>query len=370
MSKPKNYLCFLMLSLALFACSEVIDLDVDETGGQLIIFGRVSNSSEGNYVSVHRTGDLGGQPVPVSNAQVTITNGSGDLENLMEAEPGRYELAGDVLLRVPGQQYALEVSTGGKTYHTELQEMPQNYGEDQLSFELTERVDITSAGVTIKEDVVNVSGRTEFEELPEEFYLRWDIEEAYTYLGTFLPSNHFPLSGGQVQCYVINSLNEQTIFLHNGKVNRAGVIADRLFVSRRVDKSFQTLHYFNVTRSSLSKETYEYWSKLSGIVNRQGSIFDTPAAPVLGNIIADEGDETVLGFFEVIAVDITRLALTRNDVPVFLFDECEKRGQGFAELFTVPVDCRQCLIDEGIVAPQCLQCDVLPGSSRIRPAYF
>lgn len=367
----KAQLSFLVLALSLFACSEVIDLDVDDTtSGQLIVFGRLSNSNVGNYVSLHRTAVLGKQPDPVLGAEVSITNGEGDTERLIPGDSGIYRLQGNVLLREPGQEYSLEVKLGAKTYVTDPQVMPRNYGEDFMSFELAVNREISSAGVAIEEDVVNVSARTEFGDVSEEFYLRWDIEEAYTYLGTFLPLSHFPLSGGQVQCYVETDLNEQRIFLHNGRDNRATTINDRVFVSRRIDKSFQTLHYFNLIRASLSEEAYNYWSRLDGIVNRQGSIFDVPPAAVPGNIRAEDLDEDVLGFFEVVSVDTTRLRITRSDVPVFIFDECERRGEAFRELFNVPRDCRQCLIDQGIVPPECLLCDVLPGGTYARPSYF
>ncbi len=362
--------CYLLVLFGLFACSEVIDLDTNQEGGQLIVFGRLSNSNVGNYVTVQRTGVLGKPPTPVFGAEVSISNGAGDTELLIEADSGVYELPGNVLIREPGRSYVLDVKVRDKTYSTAPQIMPENYGQDFLSWELAVNRDISSAGVAVEEDVVNIYGRTDFGDLPNEFYLRWDIEEAYTYLGTFLPLNHFPLSGGQVQCYVVGDLNEQRIFLHNGEQNRASSLPNQLFVSRRVDKSFQTLHYFNVIRSSLSKEAYEYWSRLDVIVNRQGSIFDVPPAPVVGNVMAETEDEEVLGFFEVVSVDTTRLALTRRDIPVFIFDDCERRGERFLELFTVPRDCRQCLIDEGIVDASCLQCNVLPGSSLMRPSYF
>lgn len=364
-----HFYCLLVL-FGLFGCSEVIDLDTNQEGGQLIVFGRLSNSNVGNYVSVQRTGVLGKPPTPVFGAEVTISNGTGDTELLIEGDSGVYELPGNVLIREPGQSYVLDVKVRDKTYSTAPQIMPENYGEDFLSWELAVNRDISSAGVAVEEDVVNIYGRTEFSNLPDEFYLRWDIEEAYTYLGTFLPLNHFPLSGGQSQCFVVRDLNEQRIFLHNGKENSAVSLPNQLFVSRRVDKSFQTLHYFNVIRSSLSKEAYEYWSRLDVIVNRQGSIFDVPPAAVQGNVLAESAAEEVLGFFEVVSVDTTRLALTRRDIPVFIFDDCERRGERFLDLFRVPRDCRQCLVDQGIVDASCLYCNVLPGSSSTRPSYF
>ncbi len=364
---PGVFLTALLLILS--ACSEVIDISVKQADGQLIISGRVSNSTEGNYVSVHRTGVLGRPPEPVVNAQVTIISGSGETQRLIAADSGFYKFSDTAFRGQVGEDYQLEVQLNGQVYYTETQAMPRLYGRDSLYFELTKTETISSQGVLIQDDVLELYIDTEFSELPEEFYIRWDLEEAYTYLGTYLPASHFPPSGGQIQCYVTNRLNEQKMFLHNGERNRARFINKQHLFSRPIDKSFQALHYFNVIRSSMSQRTHRYWFELDQVVNRQGSIFDVAPAGVRGNILSDE-DEEVLGYFEVVSLDTTRLAVTRNDVPLFFFDECVKRGEDYAELFTVPLGCRQCLIDEGIVEPQCLNCAVLPGSSWTRPSYF
>ena len=358
------------MCLLLVACSEVVDLKVIEAGGQLIIYGNVTNIREGNYVTIFRTGDLGGEPVPVLGANVTLHYGEGGSAIFAPADSGRYELPLNAAPRVVGGAYRLEVQIGDKRYETDPQVMPPNYGRDIMSFELGTIRSISSQGANIEERVVNVSSQTEFDELGEEFYLRWNLEEAYTYLGTFLPISHFPQSFSQIQCYVINDLNEQRIFLHNGKTNRATTIPSRLYVSRYLDKSFQTLHYFNLTRSSMTREVYDYWVELDQIVNRQGSIFDTPPAAVEGNIRAVDSDEVVLGIFEVVSAEVTRLPVTRRSFPFFLFDECVKMGDARQALTTVPRDCRQCLIDEGLVEDYCLICGALLNSTPIRPYYF
>lgn len=371
MKRLKAHSAIVTLLVLVWACSEVIDLQTDESGGQVVIFGRVTNGTFGNFVSVSRTAPQGGAPFPILGATVTITGSDGTSQLLIPGDSGIYEFQpGSFLGGSIGESYSLTVQTGDKVYRTEPQLMPQNYGRETMSFELGQIETITSAQGTITQDVASISARTDFDELPEEFYLRWDIEEAYTYLGTWLPLRHYPLSGGSVQCYVINDLNEQRIFLHNGRENRATTIPARVFVDRVIDKSFQTLHYFNLIRSSLSKQTYDYWSRIDLSVNRQGSIFDVPPAGVPGNVLADTPDEEVLGYFEVVSVDTTRLALTRRDVPVFFFDECDFTGPRFPELFTVPRDCRQCLADEGIVEESCLYCGREPGNTNQRPSYF
>ena len=371
MYKLKASNTFIAFLLLLFGCSQVIDLDVDQVGGELVVFGRISNSTEGNFVKITRTQASGELPLPVSGATVTLFDDQGNTEPLVERSPGEYTLSGNGLRKgTIGHQYHVEINVDGQAYFTAPQQIPELLGKDSITWEQAVLEEISDTGTATETDVVNIFVETEIDNLPEEFYFRWDLEEAYTFLGTFLPLNHFPLSGGQIQCYVETDLNEQNIFLHNGKTNRATFISPQLLVSRPVDLSFQTLHYFNVIRSVINEETHEYWRRLDQIVNRQGSIFDVAPAGVPGNVLSNNDDGRVLGFFEVVAVDTTRLRMTRNDIPLFIFDPCEKVGQAFLELFTVPRDCRQCLVDEKIIPEFCAYCRGLPGITYTRPSYF
>lgn len=132
--------------------------------------------------------------------------------------------------------------------------------------------------------------------------------------------------------------------MHNGKENRAPVIPKRHFYSRRVDNSFQAKHYFNLIKSSLSGEAYDYWNELDLIVNRQGPIFDVPPPGVTGNLLSETGEE------------------------VLVFDECS--DVTIAEFASVPRGCIQCLIHENIVLAHCFFCNELEGSCPVRPGYF
>lgn len=369
MKKWSKYGLWGLCLLLLVTCQQVVDLDAPIQGGQLVVFGRISNSTQGNYVSVHRTSYSGQEPDPVVNARVFVTGSAGFEEELIMGDSGIYELRRNDITGTVGEEYTLRVTMGTMEYTTAPQKILPMVGTDSISWELDVFETITSAGELIREDVVNVFVSTRFDELPESFYLRWDTEEAYTYLGTYLPANWFPPGAPPPQCYVVNELNEQEVFLHNGAVNRASYIPPQHLITRRVDKTFQAKHYFNFIKSSISQETYTYWSRLDGVVNRQGSIFDVPPAAVEGNIISNTG-ETVLGYFEAVSIDTSRVFLTHNDVPIWAFDECVKKGDGLAEMYTVPMGCRQCLIDRGIVEPHCFNCNVLRGSSYTRPSYF
>ena len=357
--------------MMLFACSQVIDLDISQTGGQVVIFGRITNGTAFNQVSVALTGPEGGLPEPLSNAMVKIIDEDGQETVLVESvrEAGVYSPPGNQLQGVVGRAYRLEVQVLSRTFRTELQTMPEVLGEDTIDWEVTEEEEITADGASIVRNFVKVYGSTTFRELPDEFYVRWGIEESYTILGMVLPRSVFPRYT-PFQCYIINNLSEQEAFLLDGTKIRSQQLGRRLFADRLVDRSFAVKHYFNIIQSAINKETHDYWSKVNSLTTREGSIFDEPPAPVPGNIFSDDPNEEVLGFFEVTAVDTARRFLTNNDIRAFWDDPCELNGPEWLPVFSLPPECIQCLFDEEIVDETCVFCQRLPNSSLSRPSYF
>lgn len=360
----------LLLALLTATCNEPIDLPVDTRGGELVIFGRISNSHIGNYVEITRTPIFEGTPEPVLEAEVKVFDEAGNVECLLMGEPGIYDLKGDILEREVGDSFRLEVSLNGETYSTPYQQIMDPIGEDEVSFETAIEQQVTSAGAEIERWVVQIFASTRFDQLPDEFYLRWTIEEAYTHIGTALPSSHFPRYTPE-QCYVINDLSEQDIFLLDGSIIRNTNLNDRYVTSRIIDNSFAVKHYFNLIRSALNKETYDYWSRVNDIIARNGSIFDVPPAAIPGNISSSNPSERVLGFFEAVGVDTTRLLMTNDDIPIFFEDPCEiDTPREFVQVTSVPFECVSCLVSERILPLECIFCSRAPGFTSKRPSYF
>lgn len=361
----------LMLMLVVSACTEVIDLDSDSTGGDLVIFGRITNGTMGNQVSITRTLPDGQDPAPVGGAIVNVIDVSGNLqEQYQETSPGEYELCRDIVVGQVGGVYRLIVELDGKTYTSGLQEMMPVLGSDELRFELDIDEGISNQGVATNEDVVRIFANTTFDNLPEEFYVRWAMEESYTVFGMNLPSAHYPRYTPQ-QCYIINELSAQDIFLVDGTEIRNVALNNREVAMRPVDRSFENKHYFNIIQMALNEESHEYWEKLQSVTVRQGSIFDVAPAAVPGNFSSSDPDVQVFGFFEAVASDTSRLLMTNNDIPLHFLDPCQVTTlEQRLQLFSVPFECVSCLIAEQIVEETCIFCSSFPNSTVIRPSYF
>ncbi|OEK02281.1 hypothetical protein BFP97_12465 [Roseivirga sp. 4D4] len=365
----KSVIAVLFGLCAVLACSEVIDLKNDNDRKQLVIFGRITDGGMGNLVNITRTLPEGQSPETVSGAVVTIFRENGEQEQLVETTPGNYELCGDRLQGVPGGIYHLQVDFDGKVYTSELQEMMPIISRDELRYELDIEEGISNRGVATSSDVVRVFANTSFDELQEEFYIRWAMEEAYTAVAMDLPRSWFPRYSPMV-CYIINELSAQDIFLVDGTEIRNVNLNNREVAVRQIDRSFGVSHYFNIIQFALNKESHEYWSKLKSLTERQGSIFDTPPAAVSGNITSSDPSEDVFGFFEASSVDTSRVLLTNNDIPLFFLDPCQVDRDLFLQIISVPFECAPCLVTEKLVPETCIFCNRFENSTLERPSYY
>ncbi len=356
--------------LCLVGCSEVIELKNNSEGGQVVIYGRISNSTQANEVIISRSGGATTAPLPIEGAIVKIIDNAGAEELLVEEAPGRHVLIGDIISGEFGQSYRLEVTVNNKLYTTQFQELMPVIAQDEMRYEIGVERDITSTGTEVSEEVVSIFFDSDLPaELPDEFFIRWEVEEAYSVLTSFLPIFWFPRAPSQKSCIIVNKLGADNIFLLDGREIRTSELRNRKLITRRIDRSFSNKHYFNLIQSSVSQENHEYWQDLRTLTITNGSIFDPVVGPLKGNIQSSDPEEDVFGFFEVIGIDTTRLLMTNNDIPVFFEDPCQLIGEKIIPLLTVPFGCVDCLIQRKLIDPGCLFCSENPGNSP-RPSYF
>jgi len=365
----KQVMLFLGLIFFAFSCAEVIDLNTETDGGQLIIYGRITNGGMGNSISITRAQPEGQAPASVSGALVTVTDGNGAEELYRESTPGVYVLARNTVVGQVGGTYQLEVVLDGVTYTSNLQEMMPIIAQDELRYELDIEQDVSSTGTEFSNDVVRIFANSTLNSLPDNFYIRWAMEEVYNRDGVDLPVNNFPFYS-KMRCYITNELSTDEIFLVDGAAVRNVNLNNREVAVRRIDNTFIGRHYFNIIQFALNEEAHEYWQNLQSITSRQGSIFDVAPAALRGNIVSSDPSEQVFGFFEASAVDTTRLLMTNNDIPIFFAGPCALTTTEEFRIRRLPTMCISCLFEEGILEEECVFCNLLPNSSTVRPSYF
>lgn len=350
--------------LAFNSCVERIDFKLDKPDRErLIVSGLLTDLDEPQivYLSVTTSNSreplmtedsiyvLDDKPRPYPAAEVQLVDiTSGNTWRYEQTKPGQYELHG-FLHQSSDARYVLEIASGSWLYKSEPQAIPEVIGSDELSlsFERTRLNDNPEAAQVVI--------RTEAT-LPDQvgdYYLRWAVDEAYFWDLTFFPN---PFNTPPPLCVVFGFPEPERITLVNGdQLNAPGAKTTQILAKKLVDQSFLSRHYFNVRQLSISKNAYEYWRRVRELVNNSGSVFDTPPAPIKGNLYSvHDPDELVLGYFEVSKAKLTRIYSTLADVPFFLEKVCAYEPGKARDQYE----------------PTCLSCNEFPNSIMEFPEWW
>ncbi len=133
LNSMKNiFFIFVLFSLA--SCEKEITIDLKEAGTRLVIEGNISNEQGAQTIKMSKTVGFSApnQYPAVTTASVTVSDGAGWSENLLQTSPGIYQtlpMTGQV-----GKTYKLTIVYEGKTY-TASSTMPPVVPLDGLRIE-------------------------------------------------------------------------------------------------------------------------------------------------------------------------------------------------------------------------------------------
>jgi hypothetical protein len=319
----------LILFVLLASCVDKIDFPLDRGVEKLIVSGQINNLNEAQVIYLSETTSANREPLssgnvfvindlprPLRGAVVKVIGSDGSLVSFQETKSGQYEFRTSLGLK-PGVNYQVEISFDGRTYRSEAESFNPVIGTDKLSYTFERGVFKDQPETAF----ISIITEVKLPELVGDYYLRWDVDEVYFWDLTFFPN---AFNRAPPLCFVFGFPDLERITLLNGDLlNRPGGASSQVVAERIVDESFLSRHFFNVRQTSISKSSYDYWRKVRELVNNTGSVFDTPPAPIRGNIRnVDNPDEVVLGYFEVANVNLTRIFTTKADVPFFLPEVC------------------------------------------------
>jgi hypothetical protein len=155
----KYRLTILLLSMIFFSCKKVINLDLGNVSGDLVIEGNVTNQAGPQKVILTRNVPFTNPNVypAVTGAIVSISDNLGNQYQLAESNAGIY--SDENFRGVPGRTYSMSVKTGGKTY-TATSTMPRVVKLDSITdkndiFNTTKNRKIVTIHFQDPADVVN-----------------------------------------------------------------------------------------------------------------------------------------------------------------------------------------------------------------------
>ena len=118
----KSLLILPFIFLAITSCTERIDIKLDDTFTRLVVYGTITTDTTQYLVELTTTTSYyyNEAPPPVTGARVEIADDLGNLESLIEEEPGKYATSPYYYV-LPGRTYTLRIElaeaiNGHKTY--------------------------------------------------------------------------------------------------------------------------------------------------------------------------------------------------------------------------------------------------------------
>jgi len=132
MNKSILYITLILIAFAATSCTKVIDLQVKNDTGILVIEGNITNIPGVQYVKLSQNvpfSSANSYP-PVSGAKVTVSDNSGNKYQFTEEPAGTYSI--NAIAGIPGGTYTMKVTTNGKTY-TATSVMPSAVTLDSIT---------------------------------------------------------------------------------------------------------------------------------------------------------------------------------------------------------------------------------------------
>lgn len=338
--------CFFLSCIFLFGCIEQIELDTEPIGDQLVIFGGINTSDLEQTIEIFKTSPFQNRFSPILGATVKVIDNLGNEGQMFGNTRGIYTLNLNSIDIIPGRAYYLDITlVSGDHYRSEPQLVPFATAIETSTREYKVRETLSEGGVVVEDQVLEFTGTTEiFNELSNDFYLRWDIDEVYVLRPTDFPD---PFNDVPDEYYFSLEVDPQNIALFNGEGIRITSLDRKVLATKPFDYTFLDKHFFFIQVHSMTRETYNFWRKLDLLTNSTGSIFDVPPGAIASNLFnVNDPEEEVLGFFEVTNMTYERIVVFRDDGPF----EPPPSGCDYDPSIlpnSYPRYCLRCLSEEG-----------------------
>jgi hypothetical protein len=320
----------------LIACISPFEINTLLKEGQLIINGRITNLKEQQPVTIQVTTTSGLRPI-VTGAKVSLIEDAFNKYELSEDSPGLYYFPNSVI-GIPGRSYQLKIIlTDGRTFLSKSETMPFANGTGKTTYQIVEKEAFDAEGTVTKTPTLRLITDVALEKTG--LYMRWDISETYYLSPTNFPDpwNEIPLP-----CFITNIISGQSYTLLHGTNSKSTRINQLEIGERIIDNTFAERHFFSIYQTSTTQESFEYWRKIKLLLSQAGSIFDTPPAPIQGNISNEiDSNDIALGFFEAANVTVNRFRVFPYDFPFLITQPCTyEPGK---EIYLYSRECIDCL---------------------------
>ena len=315
-------LIFLTLTpVIMVRCIEPFYPDIEEYENVLVVDGLITNENMVYQVKLSRTmqfGDINKKPVP--GAAVQVVDDLGSTYMFREIKSGTYQSYPEEFVGQTGRKYKLLIETSeGNKYESAFEELKQIPEIDSIHWQYKEKPstdpDNPVKGIEILVDTHDPENKTR--------YYSWNWLETWEF---FTPYHKDTLPGhcwkydssrviqiGSTDHLTEDILQNYPLYYISGSTNRLSLRYSVL-----------------IKQYSLTKEAFNYWSRIKETNENTGTLFDPIPTQVTGNVTdLNDPDKPVLGYFQASAVTTGRIFIDRAELIVYKlfvsdgFDYCE-----------------------------------------------
>lgn len=331
------------ITILFSACVETLNYELNRETEKLVISAQFTDVLEEQEVTVEKSvlldKNANSRGLPITGAVVKIISENQEIL-FLEKIPGRYFA---LTKGEANKAYKLVVEINGEKYESTQELMPEKGNDFEAKAQYLEEEILTKAGNIVKETKVNllVSGKIEDNDY---YYMRTKGEYEF--------AEYDPMSTRNKSCYI-------PILLDQIKVNLLSkeILNSNFYKDVSINKADATDYYFtnfcyHVYQYKINKKAYQYWKRVSQVLNTGSGLFESPPGKLLGNIRnINKPNEEVLGYFTVGAVKSLRTFTNGFDLGIKVIDPC-----GFVFNRPRPTSCSNCLL--------------IPNSTSIKPSYW
>ncbi len=273
----------------------------------LVVDGKITNEAGPYTIRLSKSSSLLNQAYnPLTGAIVIISDDDGNSESLFESSPGMYQTVD--IQGVIGRKYKLSISTEGKTYESDYEELLAPIGIEAVSYaEETHKVSETEE---IYESGYQFYVSSELAPNPKNYFY-WELEETYEYHAPYPIEYIFNgayHSDGEpflyhedpyvmYYCWTSNTIKEiftqNTAYLSEPKINRHPLH----FVQHNEEK--MRIQYSVMAKQFIvSEKAYIFKKGLEDLNSDNGGLYTRQPYQIRGNMYnVDNPEEAVLGYF-------------------------------------------------------------------------
>jgi hypothetical protein len=339
---------YILTSLLLTACISPLDISSDTFEEVLVVDGKITTQPGPHAISISRSAKYGsvfdGVITPVENADVSIRDNFGETTILTHAGGGIYNTPSSFRAKV-GDSYIINIEVDDDIYNSLPETVEKVTPLDSLYVLYNRYPYLNDNNILNYKSGVDVYAKySKSDEYAD--YLSWDYDGVF-YIRTFpelfqIATRRGPVSRPKdccADCFkfeVNNDIIISSFPLGSSQSN------ERLFFLEDDGYRFIDKYVMVLTRTSISREAYQFYELLLNQLSIDGDIFDPPPAAINGNIInIKDVDKQVIGFFQASDIAIDTLEINNDDL------------DRVAQLPIFPDDCL-----------------VLPNTTVVRPAYY